>query len=194
VDEGENIFNQKEERGIVNKNYLFIDNKSTADQIAHPNLLKNIRKPIKPITVHAMLDSWLRILRAIFESITVKHSPYTALWTCFPSTVTNRNNKSHPMAGTATESFRSTLWGEWWNSSQAHMVTPTQREDIIQLEQVQSMNMGEIRATTGERDRETLSEQTREQEDTIKGGTTRERDNITGESIRGGCSSTTTGA
>jgi hypothetical protein len=41
---GDNIFVQKEERGIVNKNYILLNNQSTVDQIANPKLLKNIRK------------------------------------------------------------------------------------------------------------------------------------------------------
>jgi hypothetical protein len=50
LDEGENIFVQNEERGIMNKNYILLDNQSTVNQIANPKLLKNIRKASKPIT------------------------------------------------------------------------------------------------------------------------------------------------
>jgi hypothetical protein len=35
LDESDNIFVQEEERGIVNKNYILLDNQSTVDQIAN---------------------------------------------------------------------------------------------------------------------------------------------------------------
>jgi hypothetical protein len=44
VNEGENIFIQHKERGVVNKNWVLMDSQSTVDQIAKPAFLSNIRK------------------------------------------------------------------------------------------------------------------------------------------------------
>jgi hypothetical protein len=44
IDEGENIFIQHKERGVVNKNWVLLDSQSTVDQIANPAFLSNIRK------------------------------------------------------------------------------------------------------------------------------------------------------
>ncbi len=46
--EGENIFVQHKERGVVNKNWVLLDSQSTVDQIANPAFLSNIRKAKKP--------------------------------------------------------------------------------------------------------------------------------------------------
>ncbi len=51
-DKDENISVQHKAKGVVNKNYLLLDNQSTVDQIAKPDLLTNIRKSQKPIVVH----------------------------------------------------------------------------------------------------------------------------------------------
>ncbi len=40
--EGENIFMQARAKGVVNKNFLMLDNQSTVNQIANPRHLKNI--------------------------------------------------------------------------------------------------------------------------------------------------------
>ena len=48
-DDGENLFVQQKSNGMVNKNYLLLDNQSTVNQIANPSTLKNIRKSSKPI-------------------------------------------------------------------------------------------------------------------------------------------------
>jgi hypothetical protein len=77
LDEGDNIFVQKEERGIVNTNYILLNNKSTVDQIANPKLLKNIRKANKPITVHCNAGSTTTDLKGELGSMTVKHNPYS---------------------------------------------------------------------------------------------------------------------
>jgi hypothetical protein len=45
LDEGENIFVQSGARGVVNRNYVLLDNQSTVNQIAIPSLLANIKKP-----------------------------------------------------------------------------------------------------------------------------------------------------
>ncbi len=43
IDQGENMFVQKREKGVVNKNWLLLDSQSTVDQVANPAMLKNIR-------------------------------------------------------------------------------------------------------------------------------------------------------
>jgi hypothetical protein len=50
--EGENIFVQARAKGVVNKNFLLLDNQSMVNQTANPSLPKNIWKSSKPITVH----------------------------------------------------------------------------------------------------------------------------------------------
>jgi hypothetical protein len=78
LDEGDNVFVQKEERGIVNKNYILLNNQSTVDQIlANPMLLENIRKANKPITVHCNSGSTTTDLKGELGSMTVKHNPYS---------------------------------------------------------------------------------------------------------------------
>jgi hypothetical protein len=77
LDEGDNIFVQKDERGIMNKNYILLNNQSTVDQIANPKLLKNIRRANKPITVHCNTGSTTTNLEGEFGSMTVKHNPYS---------------------------------------------------------------------------------------------------------------------
>jgi hypothetical protein len=49
---GENIFVQARAKGVVNKNFLLLDNQSMVSQIANPSLIKNIWKLSKPITVY----------------------------------------------------------------------------------------------------------------------------------------------
>jgi hypothetical protein len=75
LDEGDNIHVQKEERGIVNKNYILLNNQSTVNQIANPKLLMNIRKASKPITVHCNARSTGTDLEGELGSMTVKHNP-----------------------------------------------------------------------------------------------------------------------
>jgi hypothetical protein len=48
-DDGENLFVQQRSNGMVNENYLLLDNQSTVNQIANLSMLKNIRKSSKPI-------------------------------------------------------------------------------------------------------------------------------------------------
>jgi hypothetical protein len=78
LDEGDNIFVQKEERGIINKNYILLNNQSTVDQIANPKLLKNIRTANnKPITVHCNTRLTTTDLEGELGSMTVKHNPHS---------------------------------------------------------------------------------------------------------------------
>jgi hypothetical protein len=75
--EGGNIFVQNEERGILNKNYILLNNQSTGNQRANPKLLKNTRKASKPITVHCNAGSTTTDLEGELGSMTVKHNPYS---------------------------------------------------------------------------------------------------------------------
>ncbi len=56
IDEGENIFVQFKEWGVVNENWVLLDSQSTANQIANPAFLSNIRKAKKLATSTAMQD------------------------------------------------------------------------------------------------------------------------------------------
>ncbi len=119
LDEGDNIFVQKEKRGIVNKNYILLDNQSTVNQIAYPKLLKNIRKANKPISVHCNTGSTTMDLKGELGSMMVKHNLYSI------ANILVLHSIKQTTAGTAAESFRSTLQVEWWNSSQVHAVYNT---------------------------------------------------------------------
>ena len=77
LDQGDNIFVQQEVKGIVNKNYILLDNQSTVDQIANPKLLKNIRKANRPITVHCNAGSTVTNLEGELGSMTVKHNRHS---------------------------------------------------------------------------------------------------------------------
>jgi hypothetical protein len=77
LDEGDNIFVLKEKRGIVNKNYILLDNQSTVNQIANPKLLKNISKASKPIKVRCNARSTTTDLKGELRNMTVRHNPYS---------------------------------------------------------------------------------------------------------------------
>ena len=59
-DDDENLFVQHKSNGMVNENYLLLDNQSTVNQIANPSMLKNIRKssPASQSRSNAMNMSW----------------------------------------------------------------------------------------------------------------------------------------
>jgi hypothetical protein len=44
-DKDENLFVQHKTKGVVSKNYLLLDNQSTVDQIANPDLLTKLESP-----------------------------------------------------------------------------------------------------------------------------------------------------
>ncbi len=73
--EGENIFMQARAKGVVNKNFLLLDNKSTVNQIANPSLLKNIWRLNKPITVHCNAGFTTMDLEGELGRMTVHHNP-----------------------------------------------------------------------------------------------------------------------
>jgi hypothetical protein len=75
LNQGENIFAQKEEGGVVNKNWVLLDSQSIADQVANPGLLTNIRKAKIPVTIHCNAGSTYRTLEGEFGNMTVKQDP-----------------------------------------------------------------------------------------------------------------------
>ena len=76
LDEGENIFVQSGTRGGVNRSYVLLDNQSTVNQNANPNLLANIRKTKNPITVHCNNGSSYTNQEGDVGRMTVYHNPY----------------------------------------------------------------------------------------------------------------------
>jgi hypothetical protein len=78
--QGQNIFVQSKAKGVVNKNFLLLDNQSTVNQIANPSLLKNIRKSSKlgwkfqflvaisgtPIGSRILFHFWFQRFRSVF--------------------------------------------------------------------------------------------------------------------------------
>jgi len=44
TDDGEKIFMQKKEGGVVDRNWVLLDSQSTVDQVSDPAMLTNIRK------------------------------------------------------------------------------------------------------------------------------------------------------
>ncbi len=77
LNQGENIFVQKKEGGVVNKNWVLLDSQSTADQGANPGLLTNIRKAKNPVTIHCNAGSTYSALKGEFGKVTVKHDPHS---------------------------------------------------------------------------------------------------------------------
>jgi hypothetical protein len=75
LDQRENIFVQKKEGGVVNKNWVLLDSQSTANQVANPGLLTNIRKAKNPVTIHCNAGSTYSALEGEFGNVTVKHDP-----------------------------------------------------------------------------------------------------------------------
>jgi hypothetical protein len=77
INQGENIFVQKREKGVVNKNWLLLDSQSTVDQVANPVMLKNIRKAASAVTVHCNARSTSTNLEGDLGNVTVKHNPHS---------------------------------------------------------------------------------------------------------------------
>ncbi len=74
-DEVENLFMQHKAKGVVNKNYLLLDNQSTFNQIANPDPLTNIRKSQKPIVVHYNAGKTKTDLEGKLGDMMVHHNP-----------------------------------------------------------------------------------------------------------------------
>ncbi len=77
IDKGENMFVQKRDKGVVNKNWLLLDSQSTVDQVANPALLKNIRKAASTVTIHCNAGSNSTDLEGDLGSMTVKHNSHS---------------------------------------------------------------------------------------------------------------------
>jgi len=73
---GENIFVQKKEGGVVDRNWVLPDSQSTIDRVSNPAMLTDIRKAKIPSKIHCNARSTCSVLEGNFGSITVKHSPY----------------------------------------------------------------------------------------------------------------------
>jgi hypothetical protein len=73
-DVGENLFIQQKSNGMVNENYLLLDNQSTVNQIANPSMLKNIRKSSKPIKIHCNAGMSKTDLEGELGGMTVYHN------------------------------------------------------------------------------------------------------------------------
>jgi hypothetical protein len=74
-DKDKNIFAQHKAKGVINKNYLLLDNQSTVDQIANPDLLTNIRKSQKPIVAHCNAGKTKTDLEGKLGDMRVHHNP-----------------------------------------------------------------------------------------------------------------------
>jgi hypothetical protein len=74
-DKDENVFAQPKAKGLVNKNYLLLDNQSTVNQIANLHLLMNIRMSQKPIVVHCNAGETKTDLEGKLGDMTVHHNP-----------------------------------------------------------------------------------------------------------------------
>ncbi len=74
-DKDENLFVQHKTKGVLNKNYLLLDNQSTVDQIANPDLLTNIRKSQKQNVVHCNAGKTETDLKGELGDMPVHHNP-----------------------------------------------------------------------------------------------------------------------
>ena len=74
-DDSENLFVQQKSNGMVNENYLLLDNHSTVNQIANPSMLKNSRKSSKPIRIHCNAGMTKTDLKGELGGMTVHHIP-----------------------------------------------------------------------------------------------------------------------
>jgi hypothetical protein len=77
LNQGENIFVQKKEGGVVNKNWVLLDSQSTANQVANPGMLTNIRKGKNLVTIHCNAGSTYSALEGEFGNVMVKHNPHS---------------------------------------------------------------------------------------------------------------------
>ncbi len=77
LNQGENIFVQKKDGGVVNKNWVLLNSQSTADQVANPGMLTNIREAKNLVTIHCNAGSTYSALEGEFKNVTVKHEPHS---------------------------------------------------------------------------------------------------------------------
>ena len=97
-DKDENLFVQHKTKGVVNKNYLLLDNQSTVDQIANPDPLTNIRKSQKLIVVHCNAGKTKSDLEGELGDMMVHHNP-KSIAMCCPFIWLSRNTGSPTIAG-----------------------------------------------------------------------------------------------
>ena len=73
----ENLFVQhsKGKKGVVDKNYVLLDNQSKMNQVANPSLLTNIHKGDKAIVVHCNAGLTRTDLIGKLGNLTVHHNP-----------------------------------------------------------------------------------------------------------------------
>ncbi len=57
---------KKKEGGVVNKNWVLLNSQSTADQVANPGMLTNIRKAKNLVTIHCKAGSIYSALKGEF--------------------------------------------------------------------------------------------------------------------------------
>ncbi len=56
---------------------MLLDSQSTADQVANPDLLMNIRRAKNPVTIHCNAGSTYSALEGEFGNVTVKQDPHS---------------------------------------------------------------------------------------------------------------------
>ena len=56
---------------------MLLDSPSTANQVANPGMLMNIRKAKNPVTIHCNAGSTYSTLEGDFGNVTVKHDPHS---------------------------------------------------------------------------------------------------------------------
>ena len=56
---------------------MLLDSQSTANQVANPGLLTNIRKAKNPVTINCNAGSTYSALEGEFRNVTVKHNPHS---------------------------------------------------------------------------------------------------------------------
>ena len=76
INQGGNLFVQQREKGVINKNWLPLDNQSMVDQVVNPALLKNIRKAASAVTMHCNAESTSTKLEGDLGNVTIKHNPH----------------------------------------------------------------------------------------------------------------------
>ena len=72
IGDGENIFVQKKEGGVGDKNWVLLDSQSTINQVTNPLMLTNIRRAKNPPKIHCNAGSTCSVLEGDFGSITVQ--------------------------------------------------------------------------------------------------------------------------
>jgi hypothetical protein len=69
TDNGENIFVQKKEGGVVDRNWVLLGSQSTIDQVSNPAMLTNIRKAKIPSKIHCNAGSTCSVLEGNYRAL-----------------------------------------------------------------------------------------------------------------------------